>query len=378
MPPVNILIKPASGLCNMRCRYCFYADETRNRKTPIYGVMRQETMDNLIRKTLTYAEGQCGFGFQGGEPTLAGLDFFRTFVRLCKQYNTKRLHIGFSMQTNGFALDDAWAKFFHENNFLIGLSLDGPARINDYNRLDSQSESTFRQVMSAADLLRKNSVDFNVLSVVTQQSARHIEQIYRFFMNNGMAYQQYIPCLDPLGEPPGQRPYSLSAHRYGEFLCELFDLWLQDKRNGRFVYIRMFENIVGILRGSEPESCDMRGRCTSQFVTEADGSVYPCDFYVLDSMCMGNFNQHELSEIAANPIAQAFVEDSLEKDPSCADCVFSFVCRGGCRRHRQQHPSSPLGRNYLCGAYRMFYAYALPKLYTALGITTKTCKDSVT
>lgn len=367
MPPVSVLIKPASGLCNMRCHYCFYADETRNRHTALHGVMSPQTMENLIRETLAYAEDRCEFGFQGGEPTLAGLDYFRAFTRMCDQHNVNRVSIGFSLQTNGLAIDKEWTRFFRDHRFLVGLSLDGPAHINDLNRLDSQGNSTFRRVMTVAKLLRQEAVDFNVLTVVTRQAARHIHQIYHFFMDNGLVYQQYIPCLDPLGQPQGRLPYSLTPQLYGRFLCELFDLWLRDRQQGRFVYIRFFENIVGILQGHSPDSCDMCGRCISQYVTEADGSVYPCDFYMLDAFRLGNFNQHTFKELAVSPVGQAFIRQSLEKDPQCLACPFLSVCRGGCRRHRQQNPAASLEQNYFCSAYRTFFPYALPRLTHYLG-----------
>lgn len=363
MPPISVMLKPASGSCNMCCRYCFYEDELKNRSVVSYGMMSMETTEALIRETLVYAEGLCTFGFQGGEPTLRGLEFFKAFVALVEQYNTKHITIQYALQTNGLLIDEAWADFFVAHQVLVGISLDGTKEINDCNRLDSHDKSTFTRVMHTIQLLKRKGVAFNILTVVTSQTARRIEKIYHFFMKQNLPYHQYIPCLDPFGEARGQHPYSLSCEDYGKFLIKLFDLWYADREKGVFVYNRHFENLAGMLQGRPPESCAMGGMCSRQLVVEADGSAYPCDFYMLDGYKLGNFNQNTMEELFAQEEEIGFIRKSQEGHEDCKACEYGWICRGGCRRDRQPAQlDAPLETNYYCQAYRQFFAHALPKI----------------
>ncbi len=253
MPAIHVMIKPASGLCNMRCRYCFYADEMENRSQASYGIMSAETLENVIRETLAFAEGSCTIAFQGGEPTLAGLDFFRECIRLeqkyntknvkishalqtnfaegsctiafqggeptlagldffreCirleQKYNTKNVKISHALQTNGYVLDEEWCRFFAENHFLIGLSVDGIKATHDCYRKDAEGQDTYFRVLEAAKKLEAAGVDFNVLTVVNGKTAPKIRRIYENYKKLGFSWQQYIACLDPIGETHGDLP----------------------------------------------------------------------------------------------------------------------------------------------------------------------------
>ena len=360
MPSLSLLIKPASGSCNVRCRYCFYADEQESRGTYSYGLMSEETLELLIKKALSYATRNCSFGFQGGEPTLRGLEFFRKAVALERKYNVHGAQIANAIQTNGLLLDREWARFLHDERFLVGLSLDGTKDIHDENRLDPQGRGTYSRVLQAAQLLEAHKVDFNILTVVTGKTARSISKIYSFFRRSGLLYQQYIPCLDPLEGPRGSSPYSLTPEGYGQFLKTLFDLWYRDVAAGRFIYIRYFENLIGMLLGRPPESCGLSGRCTVQHVIEADGSVYPCDFYCLDPWKLGTVREDDFSTLSKKEKALEFVASSQSLGESCKGCPYYPLCRGGCRRDRE--PLHSLGGNYFCPAYKEFFAYALPRL----------------
>lgn len=361
MPPLHFLIKPASGSCNLRCRYCFYHDIGKNRKESSCGMMDLETLEILTQKALQAAEGSCSFGFQGGEPTLAGLDFFRQAVKFQKKYNVKKLKVLNAIQTNGMLMDREWADFLGENHFLVGLSMDGTKELHDQNRIDTQDKGTFNRVLHAAQLLNAHQVEFNTLTVVTRQMARRTEQVYTSFRRAGLVWQQYIPCLDPFGQERGNAEYSLTPEGYGDFLIKLFDCWYRDIRAGRFIYIRYFENLVGMLLGRPPESCGMSGRCGIQNVVEADGSVYPCDFYALDEWKMGNIRTDSIEDMMKSRAAEKFVEVSLEVPEKCRKCRYYLICRGGCRRDREAADGS-IGLNYLCPAYEKFFEYALPKL----------------
>ena len=201
--PIHLLIKPASGNCNLRCTYCFYADITEKRETPSFGMMSEETLEAVVRKALERAQGEVTFAFQGGEPTLSGLPFFRRFVELVRAHNTRNLTVHSAIQTNGILLDDEWAAFLAENRFLVGLSLDGTAAVHDLHRVDARGEGTHKRLMAAVRTLQAHKVEFNVLTVVTAKAAREIRSIYAFFRRNQLLYQQYIPCLVPLGEARG-------------------------------------------------------------------------------------------------------------------------------------------------------------------------------
>ena len=354
MPPIYLLIKPASGRCNMRCRYCFYADETQNRETSDFGMMAEETLETVIRKALAHATGGCTFGFQGGEPTLRGLEFYKKAVALQKQYNADNMQIDNALQTNGLLLTDEWAEFLKREKFLVGLSIDGTTSVHNKNRVDFKGEGTLRRAMDAAALLKKHQVDFNVLTVVTNGTAGKIGAIYDFFMERDLPWQQYIPCLDPFGKEAGW----LTPEYYALFLKTLFSRWSQDIMRGRFVYIRQFENYIGMLLGKPPESCGMMGHCTNQYVVEADGGVYPCDFYAMDPYRLGSFVTDSFEQLDKKRAELRFIEDSLEKDAECSSCPYYPLCRGGCRRDRDTGAS--LERNRFCAAYKEFFAWALP------------------
>ena len=363
MPPLSLLIKPASGSCNMRCKYCFYADETQNRETALLGRMTPETLHTLVDKALAYGDGECTFAFQGGEPTLVGLDFFRDLTDYVARHpNPKRIRVHYAFQTNGYALDEAWAAWFAENHVLVGVSLDGPKEVHDRYRVDAAGKGTYNRVIASIRLLEKHHVDYNILTVVTAANARRARQLYDYFKKNGYRYQQYIECLDPIGEVPGGHDYSLTPERYEVFLKALFDAWYLDMKAGRYVYNRYFENLMMIFAGQGPESCNMRGVCGAQWVIEADGSAYPCDFYALDEWRLGNINTESFEAMEQKRADLGFIQWSTQVAEECRSCKWYALCRNGCRRNREPITADSTGRNYFCSAYQHFFEYALPRL----------------
>lgn len=363
MPPLSLLIKPASGSCNMRCKYCFYADETQNRETALLGRMTAETLHTLVDKALAYGDGECTFAFQGGEPTLVGLDFFRDLTDYVARHpNPKRIRVHYAFQTNGYALDEAWAAWFAENHVLVGVSLDGPKEVHDRYRVDAAGKGTYNRVIASIRLLEKHHVDYNILTVVTAANARRARQLYDYFKKNGYRYQQYIECLDPIGEVPGGHDYSLTPERYEVFLKALFDAWYLDMKAGRYVYNRYFENLMMIFAGQGPESCNMRGVCGAQWVIEADGSAYPCDFYALDEWRLGNINTESFEAMEQKRADLGFIQWSTQVAEECRSCKWYALCRNGCRRNREPITADSTGRNYFCSAYQHFFEYAFPRL----------------
>ncbi len=366
MPPISVLIKPSSGMCNMTCDYCFYCDETQKRTQKSYGFMSEATLKNVIRKTMLRAEGTACYTFQGGEPTLRGLDFFEKVLFYQKQYNKKGVQVYNSLQTNGLFMDETWCRFLRENRFLTGISLDGIQKTHDacrHNRKDNAP--TFDRICKSIALLETHHVEFNILTVVNQTVSQNIQEIYAFYKRQKWNFQQYIACLDPLKEPHGQNSYSIPPESYGQFLTELFRLWYKDWKKNRQPYIRQFENYIAILLGQFPESCDQRGTCSIQYAVEADGSVYPCDFYMTDEYRLGNFNERRLDEIDAKRREISFLERSLLLDQSCKLCTYYSLCKGGCQRNRDWNPETKTYQNYFCQSYRMFFDACLDGLMEA-------------
>lgn len=363
MPALSLLIKPASGSCNMRCRYCFYADEQDKREVYSYGRMSMDTMKQLVDKAMEYADHECTFAFQGGEPTLVGLDFYRELVAYVKAHrNPKRLRIHYALQTNGYLINEEWAQFFAKNHFLIGVSLDGTREIHDRYRVDAEGKGTYQKVMAAIRLLERCHAEYNILTVVTAASARNAQKIYNFFKKNKIGYQQYIECLDPIGEVPGQHEYSLTPEKYEQFLKSIFDAWYLDMKSGTYVYNRYFENLMMILDGQRPESCSMNGTCGVQWVIEADGSAYPCDFYALDEWRLGNINTDRFEDMDLRREELGFIQWSRQIPEECRSCRWFGLCRNGCRRNREPVTETCTGVNYFCPAYKGFFEYAYPRL----------------
>jgi uncharacterized protein len=284
---------------------------------------------------------------------------------LQKQYNHKKLKIHNALQTNGLLITPEWAEFFRENHFLIGLSLDGNQVIQDRYRLDANGEGSFARVMAAAKLLEEAAVEYNILSTVNADVAKNAQKIYHFFKKQGFFYLQFIPCLDEFSNLSHSNDYSLTAKAYGKFLCQLFDLWYADLFTAKPVSIRYFDNLLSMLLGHPPESCGMSGQCTGYFMIEADGGVYPCDFYVTDAWYMGNILQMDWEQLRQTETAKRFLEVSRQVHPDCRVCRYYAICRGGCRRNREPISMTENGKNLFCSAFLTFFDYAMPRLIEA-------------
>lgn len=372
-----LLIKPASGACDLGCRYCFYNDEMSCRADAVRGMMKHETiaaiLDKAIKKCAAAAIPEpLSIGFQGGEPLLAGLDFFRFVCEFVKGNNPRGVKVSYFLQTNGTHLDPEFAKFFAANGFLIGLSVDGPKDYHDRQRMTKDGKSCFNRVMRAAENMRRAGADFNTLTVLTSATATHAQAIYGFFARSGFRFQQYIPCVAPLDAREGSE-LGLGADEYGEFLCRMFDLWYADACRGKscYVYNRDFENWVGILAGRSPEECGMCGVCSEQYLIESDGSVYPCDFYALDEYYLGDLVHDSFDDIDRARARIGFIDASRAVPDECRECKWFSLCRNGCRRNRVGGAASPLsaadhpgGVNRFCAAYRRFFEYAYPRMRT--------------
>lgn len=360
MKNLNLLIKPASSSCNLRCRYCFYYDVADNREVKNYGIMNDDTLENMVKKVFDDVEYSANFAFQGGEPTMAGIELFEKFHKFVEKYNTKKIIVNFSLQTNGTLLNKKWLDLFKKHNYLIGLSLDGNKEMHDTFRIDAKGEGTFSRVLKAAKMMKKAEVEFNILCVVNKLIAQNGKLVYNFFKNNGFRYYQFIPCLDSLSCSE-EKDYTLTAEDYGKFLDETFNLWYEDMMSGKRISVRHFDNYTKILLGEEPEACDMVGHCNMNAVLESDGSMYPCDFYVLDEFKVGNINESSFEELFKSEAEMRFLRTSLAVDEKCKVCRYFKICRGGCRRHKELTAEGN-SENRFCESYKYFFERNIDKM----------------
>lgn len=365
---LSLMVKPASSLCNLRCRYCFYHDLAENREIASYGVMGAEAMETMLGRAfeaLPEGKNQLALVFQGGEPMLAGREYFEKLENALARMGRRDVQISRSIQTNGTLIDDEWAEFFARHRYLVGVSLDGPAQIHNDLRVDAARKGSFSKVTAGIACLKRRGVPFNILTVVSAEGARHPQKVYAFLRKNGWDYLQFIPCMDPVsGE---KRDYSLNAEQYGRFLVGIFAEYEAELLRGRFVSVRWFDNLLDLAAGYPPESCGMSGACACHFVVEADGSVYPCDFYVDDAHRLGSLSEMGFREMLESETARRFVEESLEPAQKCRACRWFALCRGGCRCYRQAEGGGMLGPNALCRAYEIFFETCGDRLMALAG-----------
>lgn len=370
MKSLSIMLKPASSNCNLRCKYCFYNNIADNRLTQSYGYMSTDTLEEVLRKAFDYIDGgKLMLAFQGGEPLLAGKDFFIFLKEQIANLNTKNSEVFIGIQTNGTLIDDEWCEIFKQSNYLVGLSLDGDEMANSL-RIDHNLEPTFQTVIKSAKLMQQHAVDFNILCVLTKQVAARITEIYKFYQQNNFKFLQFIPMLKPfnldengyiLKTPTFKQPfpskednYSLSGKDYELFLKKCFNLYLNDFINSRYTSIRTFDNFAKLAQGLSAEQCGMNGHCAHQFVIEASGEIYPCDFYCLDQYLLGNIQSTNFDELIIHPIALKFIKESIDLSQKCKKCNYYALCRNGCKRERIDIDK--------CDALKSFFQYALPHL----------------
>ena len=341
MKHINVLIKPASSLCDVRCAYCFYFDVAKSRHEFSSGIMTRQTAKSLIQNVFCdlVAGDSITFAFQGGEPGLAGLDFFVYFVTEAKKVSAKNVKIHYAFQTNGLMIDELWCDFFRENNFLVGLSLDGFATLHNKNRIDALGKGTYSRVMAAKKLMDKHRVEYNVLCVLTAESSRRAGRIWDFIVQEDIRYIQFIPCLEPLNH---SSVYALSGEKFYRFYSDLLLQWKREFGKGNRIVVRFFEDIASLLLMGRAVTCGLSGRCSPQIVVEADGSVYPCDFYVLDEYKVGNLSKDTLRDVFEAVVGSGFLKDTPTPD-RCWGCAHSKWCQGGCKRMRNAVYGEPCG-----------------------------------
>ena len=326
--------------------------------------MSDDVLEAYVRKYIQSQHGpEIQFAWQGGEPTLMGLDFYRKVVALQRQSAGGR-PVNNSFQTNGILLDDEWCEFFARENFLVGLSLDGPEHIHNRYRVDKGGAGSFDQVMAGLRILKKWKVTFNVLTCVTRQSPGEAVEIYRFLKGQGVAFMQFIPIVERAGGLEGKAvtPWSVSSEGYGDFLCAVFDEWI--KADVGKVFVNIFDIALSAWNGMEPGLCVFAERCGKAVALEHDGGIYSCDHYVYPSYFLGNIMERSLEEMLYSPAQIKFGNDKRDALPKyCRECEFLFVCNGECPKHRFiKTPDGEPGLNYLCAGYRKFFRHIDPAM----------------
>lgn len=390
MPISSLLIKPAGPDCNLACSYCFYRPAGALYPRTRHPRMSLEVLRELVRQYMAYAreagggagetrtsaalqEGPAAFCWQGGEPTLMGVDFFRTVIALQKKHGASGQVVANSLQTNGVLIDEEWARLLYRYRFLVGVSVDGPAEVHDHYRRNRGGDGSLARVLQGLKTLQRHAVECNALCMVTSLSAGKAALVWEFLRAQKIDYLQFIPCLEKAGpdgggETAAGRPvreeelaeFTVSAEAYGDFLCEILDLWLPERER---VHVRIFDDLLADLLGRpDTKTCELRPRCGDYLVVEHNGDVYDCDFFVDRDHLLGNVMQQPLEVLAADDRFEAFAAAKGDYGAACRGCEWLGLCCGGCQKHRLFGHGCLAAPSYLCAGYRRLFEHAVPKL----------------
>ncbi|GHO90291.1 anaerobic sulfatase maturase [Reticulibacter mediterranei] len=373
-PAFQVMVKPRGSLCNLDCSYCFYLEKEKLYPGASFR-MSDELLEEYIRQYIAAQwVPEVVFAWQGGEPTLMGLEFYRKAVALQQKYRRPGMRILNALQTNGTRLDDPWCAFFREHNFLIGLSLDGPRKLHDAYRVDKGGQPTFDRVMAGLSLLKQHQVEVNVLTCVHTANVDDPLAVYRFLRDEvGARYIQFLPIVERMPATGSQEetqvsPRSVDGEAYGHFLNTVFDEWV--RRDVGQVSVQMFDIALAIWLGEPSGLCIFDETCGQGLAMEHNGDVYACDHFVEPGYLLGNMQIIPLAELAGSVRQRAFGLAKREALPRyCRECPVAFACHGGCPKDRFiQTPDGEPGLNYLCAGYKAFFSHvdAPMKLMSAL------------
>jgi uncharacterized protein len=360
-PAFHIMTKPRGAICNLDCQYCYYLDkETLYPGSPFR--MSADLLETYVRQ---YIQAQrvpeVNFAWQGGEPTLMGLDFFRQAAALQKKYQRPGMVITNSLQTNAVNLDGSWAEFFRQHNFLVGVSLDGPAALHDAYRWDKGGGPTHARVMAGIEVLRRHQVDFNILCCIHAANAPYPLEVYRFLRDQvGAQYLQFIPIVERENGSEDQDHVrltrrSITGKQYGQFLRTVFDEWV--RRDVGKVFVQLFDVCLGVWLGKPSSLCVHAETCGLNLAIEHNGDLYSCDHFVQPRHLLGNLQEENLLPLVASEQQAQFGRAKMETLPLyCQECEVRFICNGGCPKDRiRRTPDGEAGLNYLCEGYYDFF-----------------------
>jgi uncharacterized protein len=362
-PAFHLLAKPTGAVCNLDCKYCFFLS-----KEALYPGSRfrmsDEVLEQYIRQYIAAHQiPELTISWQGGEPTLMGLDFFRRSVELVEKYKNPGMQIHYTMQTNGTKLDDEWGAFLRKHHFLVGISIDGPPHIHNTYRRDKGNQPSFDQVHRGLGYLKKHNVDFNILCTVHAANADHPLTVYRFFRDELQArFIQFIAIVERDNETGYQEgntvtDRSVEPEQYGDFLISVFDEWV--RRDVGEVFVQIFDVALAAWYGAPPSVCVFAPTCGDALALEHTGDLYSCDHFVEPTYLLGNIMDTSMVELVGSQQQRKFGQDKLDTLPRyCLECPVRFVCHGGCPKNRFiQTPDGQSGLNYLCAGYRKFFAH---------------------
>lgn len=351
----QVFVKPAGAACNLDCRYCYYLDRQPGGPDP-GGRMPDELLESYIRQHLEASPGPATtFSWHGGEPTVLGLDYFRRIVAFQRKHRPAGRRVFNGLQTNGVLIDAGWCRFFRDEGFAVGLSIDGPAPLHDAYRVTRGGAPTHRQAVRAFELLRRHGVPCDVLCAVHNRNVGHPVQVYRFFRDLGAQYLGLLPVVE-------RSPESVPAASFGEFLCAMFDEW-SGAGPGR-IAVQIFEEASRPVRGMEHSLCIFRETCGDVPALERNGDFFCCDHFVDPDHRVGNIGQTPLVELLESPAQQAFGLAKRDTLPRCCrECQVLPFCNGGCPKDRFAcAPDGEPGLNYLCPGFKAFFTYCRPRL----------------
>ena len=322
--------------------------------------MSEEILERLIKDYLQLGFPVNAFAWQGGEPTLMGLDFFKKEVELQNKYGTPGQQITNSLQTNGILLNDEWCKFLADNNFLLGISIDGPKEFHDFYRLDHSGAGTFDKVVHGIEKCKEYNVEFNTLTLLNEHNIEHPEEVFNFLIGLGVKFMQFIPCVEINPETNKIADFSIKPSQYGDFLCKIFDLW--SAYGPEKVSIRDFDSILSYCLSSHHTICTYDKRCGQYIVIEHSGDAFCCDFFVEPKWRLGNILETPIEKLASSEIKRKFDRIKQNLSNKCLICRFLALCRGGCVKNRISVGNDFSGtETYFCQAYKKFFEYSMPK-----------------
>jgi uncharacterized protein len=352
--PFSLLVKPASADCNLRCSYCFYLEKCELYSRDKTHRMKDEVLEPLIAGYLETTQPNYSFGWQGGEPTLMGLDYFKKVVSLQERYGRRGAVVSNGLQTNGVLVDGEFSEFLARYKFLVGISIDGDEELHNVYRRRGDGTGSFKDVLTAIETMNTHKVEYNALVLVSSANVDHAVRVYDFLTGLGIKYHQYIPCVEFDGEG-NPLEWTISGKEWGNFLTVLFDRWYEKDRFD--VSIRGFDAILHLLVNRNVVMCTLGRNCTQYFVVEHNGDVYPCDFFVQNELKLGNIKKNTWQELQNSKIYKRFGLQKSQWSGECPGCPYFNLCSGDCLKHRFVQNDEPHTLSWLCEGWKMFYAY---------------------
>ncbi len=369
---ISIMFKTVSESCNLSCDYCYYS---RNRGNPSkIRYPDPKALEKLIDDYMHKTRGFASFIWQGGEPLLAGIDFFELAVYLEAKYAPQKTKISNSIQTNGTLLNDRWAKFFRDYNFFVGVSLDGPVEIHDSRRVTSNGLGSFNEALRGVKFLEKYGVEYNILTVLHRGNIGRVRELMDFYEENDFKWIQFLPAMKFHSQFPEEvGEYEISPEEYGDFLRAVFDRWYSTVINeGLPRYsIRFIDSILSTYLGGDPGLCVISEKCSDTLIVEQNGDVFPCDFFMGNQWKLGNISLHTLDDLLRNKRYIKFMSLKPDLPEKCASCKWKSKCYGGCPRNRK-YTAGKSDPDYFCKAYIKFYEYAEERMKHIVNLFVRT------